>query len=343
MDKRVIIAVAGAGKTTYIVDSLSLDKSAIIVTYTENNHNHLRQRIIKKFGLMPENISVLTYFTFLYSFCYKPFLHDKYRAKGINWNVPPSFTLRLRRSDKRFYIDSSGRLYSNRIAKLIDQEKVIDHVMVRLSKYYDQFFVDEVQDFGGHDFNLLKGLCAAELDIIFVGDFYQHTFDTSRDGNVNKSIYDDLEGYKTHFRDVGMIPDMTTLSHSYRCTPQVCKFITEQLGINIQSHKDTSSDVLMITDVEKIMEKFTCNETIKLFFQNHMKYLCFSQNWGKSKGQDHYTDVCIMLYPAAMKAYQNGDLKSLKASSRNKLYVACTRANNNIFFVEERQVKHFKC
>ncbi|MEX0829565.1 MAG: hypothetical protein WD032_04930 [Nitrospirales bacterium] len=343
MDKRVIFAVAGAGKTTHIINSLSLDKRSIIVTYTENNYHHLRHRIIQKFGFIPETVTVLTYFTFLYSFCYKPFLHDKYRAKGINWNTPPAFTLRLRRSDKRFYIDSSGRLYSNRIAKLIEQETVLGQVQNRLSKYYDQFFVDEMQDFGGHDFNLLKSLCSAELEINYVGDFYQHTFDTSRDGNVNKSIYNDFEAYQAHFHDVGIIPDTTTLSHSYRCTPQVCAFITEHLGINIQSHKDTSSEVLFLTEAEQIREKFLCNETVKLFFQNHMKYPCLSQNWGKSKGQDHYTDVCIMLYPAAMKAYKDGDLRNLKASSRNKLYVACTRANNNVFFIEENQVKQFSC
>ena len=99
----------------------------------------------------------------------------------------------------------------------------------------------------------------------------------------------------------------------------------------------------MLTDEEQIMEKFSCDETIKLFYQNHNKYPCYSQNWGKSKGQDHYTDVCIMLYPAAMKAYQDGDLNNLKPSCRNKLYVACTRANHNIFFVEESQVSHLKC
>ena len=343
MDKRVILAVAGAGKTTYIIDNLSLDKRSIVVTYTENNYQHLRQRIIQKFGIIPSNITVLTYFTFLYSFCYKPFLHDKYRAKGINWNTPPNLTLRLRRSDKNYYTDSFGRLYNNRIAKLIEQEQVTEHVKNRLSKYYDQWFVDEVQDFGGHDFNLLKALCEANLNINFVGDFYQHTFDTSRDGNVNQSIYDELASYMNHFRVVGVTPDTTTLSHSYRCTSQVCEFITQVLGINIQSHKVTSSEILMINDIDQIMEKFACTETVKLFYQDHKKYPCFSQNWGKSKGQDHYIDVCIMLYPAAMKAYLKGDFRTLSASSRNKLYVACTRANSNIFFVEETQVKHLKC
>jgi len=341
MDKRVIFAVAGSGKTTFIINSLSLDKRALILTYTENNFHHLRNKIIEKFGYMPENITVQTYFTFLYSFCYKPFLHYKYRSKGINWEVPPSFTLKLRRTDGRFYLDGSSRLYSNRIAKLVEMENVIGYVRDRLCKYYDQYFVDEVQDFGGHDFNLLKEICKAELDVCLVGDFYQHTFDTSRDGNTNRNLYEDFERYKQHFQDVGVTPDTSTLSHSWRCTPDVCQFISEMLGINIESHKGETSEVVQITDDALIEEKFRCDATIKLFFKNHSKYSCFSQNWGKSKGLDHYYDVCIALYPAAIKAYQNGNFSSLPASSRNKLYVACTRANNSIYFVEEKRLKQF--
>lgn len=339
MDKRVIFAVAGAGKTTHIINSLTLDKRAIIITYTDNNYNHLRQRVIQKFGLIPETITILTYFTFLYSFCYKPFLHDKYKAKGISWNAPPPF---LRHTDKRFFVDTAGRLYSNRIAKLIEHEKIIEYVVQRLSKYYDQLFIDEVQDFGGHDFNLLKSLCVTELDIVFVGDFYQHTFDTSRDGAVNKSLYADFEVYMSIFKKVGVTPDTTTLSHSYRCTPEVCQFITEQLGIDIQSHKNDSSNVKHITDKDEIADKFNCDSTVKLFYQDHAKYPCYSQNWGKSKGLDHYSDVCVMLNITAMKAFKTGSLSKLLPSSRNKLYVACTRANNNLFIIEENQVRNFK-
>ncbi len=339
MDKRVIFAVAGAGKTTYIINSLTLEKHAMIITYTENNYQHLRKRVIQKFGLIPENITILTYYNFLYSFCYKPFLHDRVRAKGINWKVPPPFTLRFKRSDMRFYMDSSRRLFSNRIAKLVTQMGVVDNIIGRLSKYYDQFFVDEVQDFSGHDFNLLVDLCAAELNINFVGDFYQHTFDTSRDGTVNKRLYEDFEAYKSIFEAAGMTVDTSTLSHSYRCTPEVCRFITEKLGIEIYSHKSEQSEVVFVSEPEEVMEKFRCGKTVKLFFQNHARYPCFSQNWGKSKGQDHYCDVLVFLYPAAMKAFEEEKFQNLPASSRNKLYVACTRANDNLYFAEEATVR----
>lgn len=342
MDKRVIFAVAGAGKTTHIINSLSRDKRALIVTYTENNYNHLRQRVIKKFGELPENVTVITYFTFLYSFCYKPFLHDKIKSKGINWKSPPLTTFRFSRSRMDFYQDPSGRLYSNRIAKLIEHQDVVGYVTSRIEKYYDQFFVDEVQDFGGNDFNLLKRLCSSNLDINFVGDFFQHTFDTSADGRTNSNLYDDFDSYKKHFENVGLEIDTSSLSHSYRCTPQVCEFIKNNLGIDIESHKEEDSEVQLIEDKRRIEEIYRCEHTVKLFFQKYYEFDCLSQNWGKSKGQDHYIDVCVALYPAAMKAFKNNNFDDFPASSRNKLYVACTRANRNIYFVEQKHLNKFK-
>ena len=41
MDKRVIFAVAGSGKTTYIVNNLFPEKRSLIITYTKNNYNNI--------------------------------------------------------------------------------------------------------------------------------------------------------------------------------------------------------------------------------------------------------------------------------------------------------------
>ena len=53
MDKRVIFAVAGSGKTTYIIDSLSQDKRSLIVTYTVGNYNNLFRAFKREFGITP--------------------------------------------------------------------------------------------------------------------------------------------------------------------------------------------------------------------------------------------------------------------------------------------------
>ena len=148
MDKRVIFAVAGSGKTTYIVDSLSRDKRSLIVTYTVGNYNNLCRKISEKFnGDWPENIWVMGYFTFLYRFCYKPFLADRLKTRGILYEKNPNN--RLRQSDKAYYITSAGYIYSNRLALLIEHTGSMEALKRRLEKYFDEFIVDEIQDIAG--------------------------------------------------------------------------------------------------------------------------------------------------------------------------------------------------
>ena len=196
MDKSVIFAVAGSGKTTHIIKQLSLNERSLIITYTKNNVNNLKNSIIEKFGYFPENITLFSYFTFLYSFCFMPFLSNKIKSKGMFWELPPSWTYQVKRNKIEFYRASNMLLYHNRIAKLLAVCNVLDDVNSRLDKYFDNLFIDEIQDFAGNDFNFLRSIVKAEVGILFVGDFYQHTFDTSRDGSVNKTLHNHFYSYQ---------------------------------------------------------------------------------------------------------------------------------------------------
>ena len=70
MDKRVVFAVAGSGKTSSIIDRIDDGSRCLIITYTDNNLRNLKSRIIKKFGRVPKGVRIYSYFTFLYSFCF---------------------------------------------------------------------------------------------------------------------------------------------------------------------------------------------------------------------------------------------------------------------------------
>ena len=143
MDKRLILAVAGSGKTSYIIDQLDLDRQHLVITYTTNNLNNLRTRIVKKWRYFPANIRLFSYYNFLYAFCYKPYLHKRISSKGINFKPNPN---RFAKNMAR-YVDSGGRLYSNRIAKVFEAEDVLTDIENRLSKYFDQILIDEIQDY----------------------------------------------------------------------------------------------------------------------------------------------------------------------------------------------------
>jgi hypothetical protein len=338
MDKKVMFAVAGAGKTTYILDQLNLESRAIILTYTISNFNNLQEGLLRKFGYYPQNIKVFTYFNFLYQFCYRPFLSYKLKAKGINWKPNPNL---YAQNDAR-YLDNYQRLYSNRIAKLLEDRDVAERVRQRLVKYFDVLFIDEIQDFAGHDFNFLKQLAAAQIQILFVGDFYQHTFDTSRDGSVNKSLHDDYAKYQAQFKSMGITADFTTLIKSHRCSPAICNFITLQIGIQIGSHRTDQKIVTIVSDEQTAIALYKDVQIVKLFYQEHHKYNCYSKNWGDCKGEDKYNDVCVILNGKTWSHLQTNKIHELPAKTRNKLYVACSRAKGNLTLVSDQHFKKFK-
>ncbi|WP_044915902.1 AAA family ATPase [Butyrivibrio sp. WCE2006] len=339
MDKKLILAVAGAGKTTYIIDNIcNGDKRVLIVTYTEANYKNIIQKIRNKNeGIIPDGISVFTYFKFLYSFCYKPFLSDEIQARGINYESNKNMYAKSNRLD--YYLDSQNRLYSNRIAYLLDRDGVMPDIKQRLEKYFDYFVLDEVQDISGRDFNFLEQIMDAGTNMLFVGDFYQHTFSTSADGNVNKSLYDDCSTYIKRFSKKQIVVDGTTLIKSWRCGEQVCEFVRDNLGIEIYSNKGVTGEIIFADDAETVRKVWNDFSIIKLHYKKASDYGKMHKNWGDAKGEDCYNDVCIMLNKKTMDLYKKNSLSALPATTKNKLYVAMTRARGNVYLVDETQLK----
>ncbi|MCV6795657.1 DNA helicase UvrD [Achromobacter ruhlandii] len=341
MDKSVIFAVAGSGKTTRLVTALDEVRRFLLVTYTEANYDNLRAKVIGRFGYLPPNIAIYTYFSFLHSFCYRPFLRSKKNTRGITFKAPDRFPVYPLTNDRR-YISPGGWLYANRLAKFIEQSGLVGAVLARMEKYFDVFCVDEVQDFGGHDFNFLLAISEAQMDMNFVGDFYQHTFDTSRDGNVNSNLHKNYDAYRKKFERARLKVDTDSLKCSRRCSKSVCDFITEKIGVNIQAHDERTSVVRFEDDPAAVATLYQDPGTVKLFYKEHQKYGCFSQNWGASKGMDRYEDVCVVLNPGNVKAWNAGSFRDINPETRNKLYVACSRARGNLTFVPESLLKVYK-
>lgn len=340
MDKRIILSVAGSGKTSYLINRLDKKRRFLVVTYTINNAGHIKSCIIRKFGCVPKNITVYTYFEFLMAVCYRPFWADKIGAKGIEWRMPNPETLRYKRTSKAFYISPQGHLYHNRIAYLCD--KNAEKIARRIEKYYDCFYYDEVQDLGGHDFNLFFRLVQSNVEVLVVGDFFQHTFFTSQDGNTNSTLYDDVERYKERWKASGLQVDTTTLIKSHRCSPTITNFVRENLGIDIFSHLEEQSSIVFVSDPTLVEQLVADNSIPKLFYSDARKYGCYSINWGDSKGLDDFVDVCIILNPTSLKLYEKGQLKKMAPLSKNKFYVACTRARRNLYLIPQQLIAPYR-
>ena len=339
MGKCLMLAVAGSGKTTHLIKLLNLEQRFLLVTYTRNNYEHLTRSVIKKFGYFPNNIKVLKYFQFVYSFCYKPFCGLDKRANGICFDQPPEQTRYYPGTDA-FYRTKAGRLYHNRIAHFCFAQ-CVDGIKARLDKYYDFFLIDEVQDFAGHDFNLLLSILPERCETICVGDFFQHTYDTSLDGNVRTSLYKNLLPYIKEWRKVDVIVDTTTLSKTRRCSPEICGFVC-QMGIAIESTGEAEGSVFYVEDEAKCDEIINNPFIPKLFLMEGNKYFCAGMNWGASKGLDHFEDVCVVLNKSSFDLYKKGRLDQLNPKTKNKLYVACTRAHRHLYIMSYKWLEKYK-
>ncbi|WP_439558260.1 DNA helicase UvrD [Dyadobacter sp.] len=341
MDKKLILACAGSGKTYHIIEQLNDTDRFLILAYTINNIDCISKSIISKFGYLPANIKIKSFFNFLYSFCYKPYLSSDLKAKGIYWKLPPPQTYNLRRSNDSFYITKGRLLYHNRLSKLLVEKNTMALISKRLEKYYDCILVDEVQDFGGHDFNLLIDVAKSQIKMLMVGDFFQHTFNTSNDGQVNINLYQNFIKYKRIFDKAGVTLDDTTLINSRRCTKTVCDFVRENVGIEIYSQYARTSNIIVISTQSEADKVLMDSGITKLFSKEHYNYECVSENWGGCKGLE-YENVCVILGDEALKLFNKGKLRELKPITKNKFYVACTRAKNDLYFLPSKFAKIYR-
>ncbi|WP_284126429.1 hypothetical protein [Parerythrobacter aestuarii] len=341
MDKKLVFAVAGSGKTSLILNSIDDAKRSLIITYTNENLRSIEASLIEKYGHLPSHIHVRSYFSFLYSFCLRPYVSYKLRDNAYTWKLPTRS--RAKTTDARYYVSPRRYIYGNRAAKLVSVAGLMDKVRRRLARYYDDLYVDEVQDFAAHDFNFLLELSATDIDVLLVGDFFQHTFDTSRDGNVRKNLHKKGPGaYLKEFEAAGFEIDTDSLDKTWRCSAAVCAFIQSNIGINISSAREEDTKVHLIKDAGEALRLFDDDEKVKLFYQESKKYPCHSNNWGKCKGLNRYGDVCVVLNRTTAKAFEDGKLADLPEATRNKLYVACSRARGDLYILLEDHVRSRK-
>lgn len=342
--KQLIHAVAGSGKTRLIIDKIEPSNKNLIITYTENNQKVLEQRLIEKFGKVPENTHIFGVFEFLYGFCLVPYLSA--RPKGINFNYK-----KKNRFDKNS-IDSTGRIIHSQLSRALlegvliynNKELKIDHTYLeRIDKFFDHIFIDECQDFESYDFDWMLSLSKLNATVYLLGDFYQKTYSTSSSGNKGKGIHSDINRWFSEFEKSGFDIDETSLSNSYRCPTKICEFIEQKLGINIRSidTSDCIGEIRFIEEQEEIDIVMRDNTIKKLFYQKSSQYDCTSLNWGESKGTES-KNVCVVLNNTTLIHYKKNTLSQLAPSTKSKFYVACTRTLGNLYFVSEKNVAKYK-
>ncbi|MCD8179647.1 MAG: UvrD-helicase domain-containing protein [Tannerellaceae bacterium] len=340
MNNKLVIAAAGSGKTTHLVEEAlkNKHKRVLITTYTQANETEIKKKIIEINKCIPENITIQTWFSFLLKHGVRPFqvaMYEK-KIKGlllVNQQSAPFIS--EAENLERHYLTPDYKLYTDKLSKFVFScnEKTNGAVIDRISRIYPHIYIDEVQDLAGYDLELLKLLFKCKSNILLVGDPRQGTYSTNS-ASKNKQF---KKSQIIHFfesvpkNDIEI--DSESLLVNYRCIEPICtlsnKFFPALPGVKSGNTDVTEHDGIFFIkeqDVEDYLKKYkpiqlrdsrrtTVNENYP------------AMNFGESKGLSFNR---VLIYPTKPFIEWLIKGKELAPTSCSKLYVALTRARQSV-------------
>ena len=368
MAKKVILAVAGAGKTYYICHKIDPAKRNLILAFTHENIHNIQKELCDAHGCVPELTMVTTFDSFVYHqliLPYEPsiaehFACPRFSSCGICMTDPPSKTKKnaegksvanphYRKKDSlTHYVTMNRQYYCATLSELVlqvkkNRESLIKRLAARLNLFFDCILIDEFQDFREYDYELIMALAKRLNDVILVGDYHQHSVSaTNNSGKPFKNKSKDVSyvDFVAELRNSGFEVDLTTLDKSRRCSAEICNYISEKLHINIASNGDHCGSIVWIDDDPSAV--LNQDQIIKLVFNEAANYTFRAMNWSYSKG-DTVDSACVIL----MDGLDNLDSDSfnpekIKRSTLNKLYVAMTRSRGDLYLIKASTFKKLR-
>ncbi|MCF7859096.1 MAG: UvrD-helicase domain-containing protein [Candidatus Cloacimonetes bacterium] len=355
---KLIIASAGSGKTEHIVtESKSTKNKVLLLTYTLSNEDEIKKRFFYKYGCIPSNITIQTWFSFLIQHWVKPYqgsMHDELFVKNIRGMLFTNQQSAIRYQGRKgpvywkeeetfkHYFTSDMRLFSDKVAKFAVKcnQKSSNATINRLSKLYDNIFIDEVQDLAGWDLEVLKILFSSNIKVLLVGDPRQVTYLTHVDRKYRKYNYGKIKDFVENelSSSITCELDEESLINSHRCVEQICSFSSKlypdlQTTCSCSNYQETEHIGLFFVnqnDIQYYLDKY---QPIQLRWNRNTCCCELSAiyNFGESKG---HTFNRVLIYPTSkMIEWIENNSTSLKEETRAKFYVAITRARYSVAFV----------
>ena len=345
MDKRIVFAVAGSGKTYYIANHFDINKSVLLLSFTNANVENIRKEVRDRFnGIVPLNVEIMTFDSFVYNHLIRPLeVVSKFNdivSTGVELNKPETDTTSrkyIKKESKYHYITHANKFYNLRMSKFFNNQSASYKKMAlrRLEKFFDVIYFDEFQDYTGESFKLMKFILEkSDLDVISVGDIYQSNVSPIRQDGSGSSVpfnkVNTVEDLKPKFSEKINL-DENTLNNSRRVPQEICTFISEKLGIPIQSCSEIKGEYIWLFE-NKEMTGILSDTSIPKLIWNRKTSTDYINNfitWSYSKG-DTYTEACVILTETASNVDKWGQMSN---NTRNTLYVALTRATEKIYLI----------
>lgn len=369
-----LIAAAGAGKTTYIIDQAvdtiqkCEDTTVLIITLTIKNQDNIKERINSLPFHIAKRIKVSGWYQFLLRYIIRPYkgdvIPDLYMKNvSMLWSDANQtiqrgncHITRYGAGDIKTKYLHKNKIYKNYLSEFATLciEKNPQSCMKRLNSIFTHVFIDESQDMAGFDFEVIKALFLSSISVTVVGDPRQHTYVSNNlrknkqyKGRIENFIGDKVNGKRKNIVTV----DYKTLNASHRCGKEIC-----QVASLIHSEFPPTQTCSCLECGQKRL-KFL-NGQCGVFFVSSDNLIDFitefkpialthdirkrvhpslkRMNMGDSKGLGMLS--CLIYPTKPMLEFINSG-KDLAFSEKAKLYVAITRATHIVGIVVPNKFK----
>lgn len=360
-NNKLIISVAGSGKTTYLVrKALKVrNGNVLITTFTEANEKEIRSKFVELNGTIPGNVTIQTWFSFLIQHGIKPyqgvFLDDELggmllvnEPSGIKFKNKQGFGIPFHEENefREHYFSKSFKIYSDKISKFVLRcnEKSCGQVIKRLSQIFSEIYIDEVQDLAGNDLELLKLLFEGNINTTLVGDPRQVTYLTHHERKNKKYQNGAIKQFILDKCKKLCVIDETSLIYSHRNHASICSF-SSKLYPDLVPSLPCFCEECRSEDIEHtgifILREDQIQAYRELYKPIILKYnLAINPDWnyGNCKGLG-FDRVLIFPTKGILKYLKNGILKETVSGKEKdafdiaKFYVALTRAKHSVAIV----------
>lgn len=343
-NNKAVIACAGSGKTSYLVEeALKLkNQKILIITYTNENLDQIKSIFYMKNGCIPSNVSVQSWFTFLLQEGVRPYQNYKSmrsKVKSIYFFDEKkdkkliSDLKYIKEENENHYLTKNCYIYADKVSKFVYKcnEKNNGLTVKRLEKIYDYILIDEAQDLEAWDYDLVGNLLDSLINIILVGDPRQKILETHRHLKNNKfnTIFDWLLTNKK------VTYNLEEKTESYRCNQIICDFadnLFPDLPKTTSKNNFSTNRVGIFTICEKDVDAYIKEYQPKILRYNKttntLGYPAINIGYAKGRTYDH-----VLIFPTK-KMLEYLKTKNLsKVGDKCKLYVAVTRAKYSVTFV----------
>lgn len=163
MAGKVILAVAGAGKTFYICNAVDPARKNLLLAFTRENVKNLNRELIRRFGYIPEKTFVMTYHSFLHQFLIRPYEQTIFKTfsvtyretNGVTLKSPPESSITTKsggyiKNPQYFkvgsihhYMNSNCEYYCTLMASLLMNlpARCLKQILQNFSRFFDDIYI----------------------------------------------------------------------------------------------------------------------------------------------------------------------------------------------------------